>query len=107
MRSESSEPLVAASALQHSEGIAYKPLGGESAMGPRPRPDTARDNRWMNDGGIEETSASCEARYAPRSYPTSRDTHESKRPAPRTGLRSVSNRSKPITASCWPALWPC
>src|SRR6266700_2310123 len=71
-----------------------------------PRPDTARDNRWITRctkggsrlkrawksgrrhlkslpssrtgenppygmiGGIEETSASCEARYAPRSYPT-------------------------------------
>src|SRR6266700_171224 len=76
-----------------------------------PRPDTARDNRWITRctkggsrlkrawksgrrhlkslpssrtgenppygmiGGIEETSASCEARYAPRSYPTRAINH--------------------------------
>src|SRR4030088_3535288 len=52
------------------EIVGHSQTKGRDNREPKLRPKPARQSSTLLIGGIEETSASCEARYAPRSYPT-------------------------------------
>src|SRR3954463_6593213 len=67
---------------------------GRPRLTGQPSSRTGENPPYGMSGGIEETSASCEARSAPRSYPTRRMVQTALREAARLGLLTIEERRR-------------